>query len=76
MFVPWWKSVPKNTWGHAKKPRISPKNKNQPKKLEKRELILQNSGIEPPTSCMAAQCANHYTTETDVQTREFLINCL
>ena len=51
--MPWWKSVPKNTWGHAKKPRISPKNKNQPKKLEKRELILQNSGMEPPTSCMA-----------------------
>jgi hypothetical protein len=51
--VPWWNCVPKKIWGHAKKTRISPKNKNQPKKLEKRELILQNAGIEPPISCMA-----------------------
>ena len=63
--MPWWNCVPKKTWSHAKKTRISPKNKNQPKKLEKGELILQNSEIEPPTSGMAAQCANHYTTEID-----------
>ena len=58
--MPWWKSVPKKIWGHAKKIEISPKRY----KKDKGEKRLQNPGFEPWNPRIADKYADRYTTET------------
>ena len=54
--MPWWKSVPKTIWGHAKKIRISPKNYKYEKKDSKTQgLNHQTHAFQPKVLTITSQ---------------------